>query len=236
MKYNDLYSFYRSEEWESLLQLLKQERVNDNEEIICEYCGKPIIKKFDCIGHHKIKLTEENVNNAEISLNPDNIAFVHHRCHNLIHEKLKHTSPKYYSRDVWLVYGSPLSGKTTWVKNNMNAGDLVIDMDNIWQCVSGCERYVKPDRLKGIVFKVRDTLLDSIRYRFGKWDNCYIIGGYPLPTERERLCRELGAREIFIECSKEECIRRLFNAEDNRNKDEWITYIDNWFARYSPPL
>lgn len=234
MKYNDLYSFYRSKEWKSLLQLLRQQRVNENGEIICEHCGKSIIKKFDCIGHHKIKLTEENVNNAEISLNPDNIAFVHHRCHNLIHEKLKHTSPKYYNREVWLVYGSPLSGKTTWVQNNRNFGDLVIDMDNIWQCVSGCKRYVKPDRLKSIVFKVRDTLLDSVRYRFGKWDNCYIIGGYPLYTERERLCRELGAREIFIECSKEECIRRLFNTDDNRNKDEWITYIDNWFAKYSP--
>lgn len=225
-----LSTFYRSREWENLLKQLRIDRLNDDGEIICEYCGKPITKAYDMIGHHKVELTEANVNDFTISLNPENIAFVHHRCHNFIHNKLG-----YAVREVYLVYGAPLSGKTTWVQENMNEGDLVIDLDSIWQCVSGCPRYVKPNRLRSIVFRVRDSLLDAVKYRAGKWNNCYIIGGYALSSERERLCKELGAREVFIEATREDCIARL-ESRENVDKAEWIRFIDDWFSKYIPPL
>ena len=51
-----LNNFYKSKEWESLLEQLKLERVNSEGEIVCEHCHKPIVKKYDCIGHHKIEL------------------------------------------------------------------------------------------------------------------------------------------------------------------------------------
>lgn len=226
----NLETFYHSREWRSLLENLKLERVDDKGQIICEYCQKPITRAYDVIGHHKEHLTEENVNDFNISLNPDNISFVHHRCHNFIHNKLG-----YSGRQVFVVYGAPLSGKTTWVKNNMSEGDIVVDMDSIWQCISGCDRYVKPNRLKAVAFNVRDSLIDSIKYRYGKWSNAYVIGGYPYQSERERLCKELGAREIFIDVSKDECMDRLQASED-RNQDEWRKYIDEWFERYTPPM
>lgn len=222
-----LSTFYRSKEWERLLKQLRIDRLNDNGEIICEYCGKPITKAYDMIGHHKVELTEANVNDFTISLNPENIAFVHHRCHNFIHNKLG-----YAVREVFLVYGAPLSGKTTWVHNNMNEGDLVIDIESIWQCVSGCDRYVKPNRLRSIVFRVRDSLLDAVRYRAGKWNNCYIIGGYPLSSERERLCKELGAREVFIEASMDDCIARL-DSREGVDKAEWMKFIEDWFSKFA---
>ena len=55
-----LYNFYRSKEWTDLLEILKLERVNAEGFIICEHCDKPIVKAYDCIGHHKIELTEQN--------------------------------------------------------------------------------------------------------------------------------------------------------------------------------
>lgn len=220
-------NFYHCKPWINLLKQLKIERLNDNGEIICEYCGKPIVKKFDIIGHHKEELTDENVNDFNISLNPENVALVHGRCHNFIHNKLG-----YKRRQIYLVYGPPLAGKSTYVKDTMDEGDLIIDLDNIWQAISGCDRYIKPGRLKAIVFKLRDNLLDAAKYKLGRWNNCYIIGGYPLISERERLCRELGAREIFIDTSKEECLARL-EADALRNKEEWAKYIDDWFGKYS---
>lgn len=224
--YSDKFSFYRSPEWKKLMDNLKLERVNEEGQVICEHCGKPIVKSYDIIGHHKIELDEENVLDANISLNPQNIMLVDHRCHNIIHNKLG-----YAHRQVYLVYGSPLSGKSSYVKDNMLSGDLIIDMDNIWQCVSGQPRYEKPARLKSIVFKIRDELLNSVKYRMGKWNNCYIVGGYPLQSERERLIRELGAREIFIDTNKEECLKRLEMVDDGRDKEEWTKYIDEWFER-----
>lgn len=220
-------TFYQSKAWRKLLQGLKIDRLNADGELICEYCGKPITKAYDIIGHHKQELTEDNVNDYSISLNPDNIALVHARCHNFIHNKLG-----YSRRQVFLVYGSPLAGKSSFVKEAMSEGDLIIDMDNLWQAVSGCSRYIKPNRLKAIVFKLRDTLLDSVKYRLGKWNNAYIIGGYPLQSERERLCKELGAREIFIDTSKAECIERLRQSE-TRDQDEWIKYIEDFWNKFS---
>lgn len=228
---HDLYSFYRSKDWKNLLDKLKIERLNDEGLLICDYCGKPMTRAYDIIGHHKEELTEENVNDFAISLDPEKISLVHHRCHNFIHNKLG-----YKQREVFIVYGAPLSGKTSWVKENAEIGDLIVDMDSIWECVSGGARYEKPNRLKSIAFRVRDTLIDCIKYRQGKWNNAYVIGGYPLVSERERLSKELGAREVFIECEKEECVRRLYALDDNdgrkKNIEAWMNYIDDWFDRY----
>jgi hypothetical protein len=227
----DLNSFYHSKQWQKLLDQIKHERLNEDGNIICEYCEKPIVRAYDIIGHHKVELTEENVNDFEVSLNPENIQLVHHRCHNYIHNKLG-----YSMREVFLVYGAPCSGKHTWVRDNMNEGDLIVDIDNIWMCVSGLNRFQKPNRLKSIVFKQRDSLIDSVKYRFGKWQNAYILGGYPLQSERERLCRDLGAREVFIDTDKAECIRRAEMLDEIEDKEEFKGYIEEWFDRFNPPM
>ena len=225
-----LSTFYKSSKWQGLLKVIKDDRVQADGNIYCAHCGRPIVRAYDCIGHHTIELTEDNVNDYSVSLNPDLIELVHHKCHNKIHNKLG-----YAVRQIYLVYGAPLSGKSTWTAENMEPGDLVIDMDSLWQSVSGCDRYVKPGRLNAVVFGMRDYLIDCVRVRRGKWNNAYIVGGYPLCSERERICRELGAREIFIECSRDECMARLMSCEDGRNSDEWLKYIDEWFRRYIPP-
>ena len=222
----DLSSFYHGKEWRKLVEAIRLERVNEDGQLICEYCGKPIVRKYDAIGHHKVELTEENVNDFEVSLNPDNVVMVHHACHNRIHDKLG-----YSRREVYLVYGPPRAGKTTWVRENMTEGDLVVDMDNVWECVSMCDRYVKPKRLNAVVFKVRDVLIDAVKYRLGRWHNAYVIGGYPLRSERERLCRELGAREVFIDATMEECIQRAEGME-GESAEDWKKFIAEWFERY----
>ena len=223
-----LSDFYKSREWENLVKVLRVERVNADGDLICAHCGKPIVHKYDCIGHHIEPLTEQNYKRAEIALNPENIALIHHRCHNKIHDKLGLS----YTKQVFLVYGSPLSGKTTFVKCNMNAGDIVCDMDSIWESISAQPRYVKPKRLTQNVFAVRDLVLDMIRTRRGNWLNAYVIGGYALVSERERLVRSLGAREIFIDTPKEECLTRL--KESDRNQSEYKKYILDWWERFDP--
>lgn len=222
-------NFYRSKQWQKLLEVIKLDRTDEEDQIICWHCKKPIVNKYDCIGHHTIFLTEDNVNNAEISLNPKLIQLVHHKCHNLIHNKLGYTK-----REIFLVYGSPLSGKSTYVKTVAEPGDLIIDINNIWSCVSGIDN-IKPPKLNAVVFGIRDRLLEMVKYRVGKWDNCYIIGGYPLISERERLCKELGAREIFIDTPKEVCVQRLNESED-KNISDYLKFIDEWWRKYSPPV
>lgn len=224
-------NFYHSKQWNKLLSVLRMERLNPDGQLICWHCGKPIVNKYDAIGHHTIFLTEDNVNNYDVSLNPDLIQFVHHRCHNYIHNKLGYVKP-----EVYLVYGAPLSGKSSYVNSVITSGDLLLDIDRIWYAVSGMDRYIKPPRLNSVVFGIRDYILDSIKIHRGKWNNAYIVGGYPLISERERLCRAVGAREIYIESDIDTCMERLRNVNDGRDIKEWTEYINTWFERYKPSL
>lgn len=223
-----LSSFYTSKRWINFVAELRHERINADGLLICEHCGKPIIHKYDCIAHHEEELTEDNYQDYDISLNPDNIKLVHHACHNKIHDRLGLS----YTKQVFLVFGSPLSGKSTWVNKNKNYGDIIIDIDSIWECISGCDKYIKPKRLTQNVFAMRDLMLDMVKVRRGNWLNAYIVGGYPISSYRERLIQMLGAREIFIDTPKAECIDRLYNSD--RPKDEWMKYIDDWWDQYSP--
>lgn len=226
-----LSTFYQSQEWRGLLDILKNERTDANGNIICEYCGKPITRKYDCIGHHKIELTEENVNDYSVSLNPDNISLIHFRCHNEIHKRFEG-----FKQDVYLVYGSPCSGKSSYVDEVAEPDDLILDIDRIWDAVCNDGRYNKmkgksgrPHRLRANVFGIRDAIIDQIKTRTGKWRNAYIVGGYPLAVERERLCGILRARPIFVEATLEECLTRC----ETERPVEWKKYILDWFDAYT---
>lgn len=222
-----LENFYKSKEWRSFREVIIAERVARDGYVMDEYTGKQILRSFDIILHHKIQLTEDNVNDVSISLNPDNIMVVSHKSHNLIHNKLG-----YARRQIYLVYGSPLSGKSTYVTEVFEPGDLIVDIDRIWESVSGQSNHQKPPRLNAVVFGLRDRLMEMVRYRVGRWNNAYIVGGFPLCAERERICSNLGAREVFVEATEEECLKRLEVCTD-RDKADYERFIHEWFRRYS---
>lgn len=215
--------FYKSKPWRNLLDILRAERTNAGGLLICEHCGKPILRKYDCIGHHKIELTKDNVNDANIALNPDNIALIHFKCHNQIHERF--TS---YSRRVYLVYGAPCSGKSSYVAGIANKDDLILDLDKIYKAICTADLYEKAGRIRANVFGIRDCILDQIRVRKGRWRNAFVIGGYPLRTERDRLCDLLDAIPVYIEASREECLDRA----KMERPDGWSEYVDDWFDTY----
>ena len=212
--------FRNSHEWRNLVERLKIERVNEDGQLICEECGQPIVRKYDCIGHHIVELTDDNVNDYTISLNPDNIKLIHFRCHNRIHQRFDG-----FSQSVYLVYGSPCSGKTTWVREVANDDDLILDIDSIWQAVCKNDRYHKSNRLKRNVFGIRDCIIDQIRTRTGMWRNAYVIGGYPLRSERDRMCDLLGATAVYIDTERDVCMERA-------PTEEWRGYVRDWFDSY----
>ena len=220
-------TFYKSKQWQKFRETVISERIKEDGYIYDEVTGKPIVNAYDIILHHTIFLTEDNVNDYEISLNPKLIQVVSHKTHNKIHNKLGYTK-----REIFLIYGSPMAGKSTYVESIISPGDLLIDIDRIWQCVSGQPLHVKPPRLNAVVFGIRDRLMEMVKYRLGRWDNCYIVGGFPLISERERLCKELGAREIFIDTPKEECLRRL--AQSDRDQESYSKFIEDWWRKYTP--
>ena len=219
-----LSTFYKDKRWEKLIDTLKQERVNGQGDLICEHCGKPIVKAYDCIGHHIIELNEGNVNDLTVSLNQENIMLVHHRCHNIIHERFGYEG----TRHIYLVYGSPASGKYEYIKKVAGKDDLILNIDSIYQCISVNDRYMSSKRLSRNVFAIRDLIMDMIATNTGRWKNAYIIGGYPMSSERERIINTLQAEPIYIEATKEECI-----ANASGRGEQYVKYINEWFDRYT---
>ena len=217
------HDLYKSKEWQQLLENLKLERENEEGKLICEFCGEEIVKAYDCIGHHKIPLNNINVNDYNISLNPENIMLIHFLCHNKVHHRFGYELPQ----KVYIVYGSPCSGKSTWVDEQATADDLIVDIDKIWECISFCDKYNKPKKLQQNVFEIRNTLLEQIKMRLGNWQNAFIVGTYPLKMERQRLADKLGAELIFIETEKDICLNRAKN-------DAWRKYIEEWFESFQP--
>ena len=229
--FTSLSHFYNSDVWRATRNAVIEERRNKEDGITyCEYSGKPIIESYNIVVHHKTPLTMQNVNDYSISLNPENLLVVSQRAHNEIHSRFGHSA----GRKVYYVYGAPCSGKTTFVNSIKGNSDIVCDIDNIWQCITGGARYEKPNALKQNMFEVQRCILDMIKNRFGKWERAFIIDGGAMKTPRNNRINDLGAEPIFIDTDKETCIKRLMN-DTNRTqaqKAEWQTYIEKWFNEY----
>lgn len=231
----NLADFYRTKVWEAFARQLRAERADEDGVIWCAHCGKAIVYKYDCIAHHKKHLTLANVNDATVALNPDNIDLVHHRCHNEIHERFGFGQPQApRPKKVYVVHGSPCSGKSTYVQGVAGPGDIILDMDAIWACISSTGaiagntgHMARDDRLKSNVFRMRDCMLDMIRTRYGEWNNAYIIGGYPRQAERERLATIYGAEMVHIDTPRDVCELRA-----RERPKEWLRYIGDYWDKY----
>lgn len=228
--FTSLPQFYNSDIWRTFRANLIQERTRSDGTLYCEHSGKPLVKNYDIVAHHKIPLTMANVNDFTISLNPDNIMIVSQSAHNEIHGRFGYNA----ERKVYYVFGSPCSGKTTFVNSIKGNSDIVLDMDNIWQCITG-ERYLKPNALKTNAFIIRDTMTDMIRTRAGRWERAFVIEGGARKSDRERKIALLGAEPIFIDETRETCLMRLASDErrTKEQKAEWEKYINDWFEDFS---
>ena len=221
----ELQRFYASKRWRDLRQVLIVQRHG-----ICDRCGKDFsFDTSELIAHHKEHLTDESLADPDVAVNPDNIEIVCQKCHAHYHTERGATKRK----QVFLVYGSPLSGKTSYVKANMESGDLVIDLDAIESALTLDPLYMKHKSMNKTVFAVRDFLYDQIRIRAGDWTTAWVVAGIPRKNDRDRLAARLGASCILVEATREECRSRLLEADDGRYP-EWETYIDQWFRDYIP--
>lgn len=244
MRYFDnLPQFYGSKEWGACKEQVLYSRLQKDGSVICEFCGKPIVKSFNSqannnkgamVFHHKIYLNTLNVNDASISINPSNIQILHWACHNEIHERFigLNTRPE---KKVYIITGAPCSGKTSFVKERLQANDLILDIDDIWEMVSGQDRYVKPNSLKPIVFQLRDDIKGLISRGTGTWRNAYIIESLPSPSDRNREAdryRAFNVEIITMETSEAECLQRLYNEPKGRNIKDYEGYIKEYFSRF----
>jgi hypothetical protein len=217
--------FYASDKWRNLRLQLIAERG-----LICEYCHERVVHANELTLHHIIELTPQNVKDATISLNPNNLLLVHNKCHNRIH---KHAAVV-IERKVVIVYGPPLSGKNTYVYKHKAPEDLILDYDLLFMAMTGQQLYNKPKELFPNVMAVHNMLIDHIKTRYGRWQTAWVIGGYADHYKRDKMQSDLGAELVFMDVSKQECLARLENdSQRKQHEAEWTKYINKWFEMYT---
>lgn len=244
MQFNSTAAFYNSKEWQYCKLQVIEERKRADGAIVCADCGRVLVKSFNpternnrhaMVFHHEIELNNQNCNDASISLNPKLITILCWHDHNLRHNRFNGTAVA-IERKVYLITGAPLSGKTTFVRERVQEGDLVFDIDDMWQTISGQGRYIKPNSLKPIIFNLRLSVKEQIAKGVGSWRNAYIIEGLPLATDRKREAERYKAHNtevITMDATKEECLQRLYTFPNGRDVKAYEGFINNYFNEYT---
>lgn len=227
MPYTDLFSFYRSREWESLRKQITLSRIDEQGDLCCEHCKKPIIHAYDAICHHVQELDEANVHDPSIALNPENIQVICHRCHNKAHDRWCGSRPS-GTRHIYVVWGSPCAGKRAYVEQSAGKHDLIIDIDALYDALG-----VNGERgaVKANVMGAYRSLIDMVRTRNGRWRSAWILRTLPLSIDRESIVREIGGGElIHIDTPKEECL-----LEAKRRGGDWVEWTEKYWERFQGP-
>ena len=219
----ELQRFYANTPWQRIRRRMIIESGG-----VCASCGQIVTDTSDLIVHHKIELTPENYKDVSISLNPDNLEVLCWACHSKHHAAER--DPLKLRKQVFVVWGAPCSGKSTYVREQAGPDDLIVDLDLIYSSLSLSPLHVHPKSVQAIAFGVRNFLLDQVRTRTGKWSTAWVIGAYPLAGERQALLSRLRADDIYIPATKEECLERL-QQRDPECRQEIARAIEEFFSR-----
>jgi predicted kinase len=135
-------------------------------------------------------------------------------------------------QNVYIVWGSPASGKTTYVRNHMQPGDLVVDLDLLKQSISMSYKTATTDNLLSVAIALRDTLYNLIAERRVQCDNVWVVAGLPKKEQREALRIRLNGELVYIEATKQQCIERAMNDEERKDKQKQLQIIEKFFRQF----
>ena len=245
--------FYRSEAWIRVRNAYVARRTSIDGGL-CERCGATSDNPGEEL-HHVIPLTPANINEFDIALNPKNLQWLCKDCHFIVHRELilkefekarqakKHVLHNgcYFDDEgnlvkmkVYIVHGSPASGKSTLVSERMTPGDLVVDLDLLKQAISLQPKTETPENLLPIAMGLRDYLYELISDRAVDCRNVWVIASLPRRQEREELAEKLGAELIHCSAEYHECLARAGNDMNRRDKTLQRALIDKYFEQYEP--
>lgn len=226
MAIDPIHAFYCSKDYLALAQSCKIKSGG-----VCARCGG-IFDISELRPHHIKELTLDNIDDINITLNPNNIEVLCHSCHNAVHARFGNVIGQ---KHIYLVYGSPCSGKNTFVETVATRNDLIVDLDKIHKSICICGMYDKPDATKKVAFDIRNFLFDIIQHAgtHRRWQDAYIIGTYPDRYDRDEMVRNYGVELIHIDTSKEDCIANCKKDISRQGvQDAVLGWINDYWKRY----
>lgn len=137
------------------------------------------------------------------------------------------------AKHVFLITGSPGSGKTTYAREHAGENDIIFDLDDINQALSGSIHAADPAGLD-VALAMRSAAITEIAKKSGKWQNAYFITAASDRSEIDKLRYMLGAEEIPITTSLEDCKRNILQDETRPDKAGALALAEAWHKNTNP--
>lgn len=134
---------------------------------------------------------------------------------------------------VVLVCGPPGSGKTTYVRERAQRGDLILDLDELMSALSGQPWYEAPREILPFALAARDAVLERLNHPHGI-RRVWVISSVASKADRESLRQRLNAELVLLEVPPEECLRRIARDERRAHQlTQWEPIVYRWWREYA---
>ena len=132
--------------------------------------------------------------------------------------------------DIVIIYGAPMSGKTTYAQQHIMNQDIVYDYDALAYTITNHNYQSYSDHVHDLLLTIRNNMIEYATWY--KQGTMYIITTFLSKSILNRIeLLSVNPSYIKMNTDKATCLNRL--SESNREDEERIKQvIHDWYARY----
>jgi 5-methylcytosine-specific restriction protein A len=124
-----------------------------------------------------------------------------------------------------VVIGAPGSGKTSYVRERVKYGEMVVDVDLLFNALTMRPMWDHPVQLMNAVLTARDYLIEN-------YEPAWVISTNAGRDYRDYMREKYGAEVVVMETPAAVCLERI--AADGRPDGDWEGLVARWWEEYEP--